>query len=159
MRKVIFIEIGIVLSLIIAYGIIHYQHTNENKIIKTNNPRMATIINSENKAVFEINPGNPVSCGTFCREITATITNTGGHTANNVYVGLNISNNIGENIYSTREFLGDVSSKQSKSRTLDINVDCGFLYSKCVGHTPFAMKVEATWDGGNQVFPVEQISG
>ena len=107
---------------------------------------------------FDIDPGDVTPCGTFCRQTTPTITNTGDDIAYNTYVGLNISNNVGENVYSKQEFLGDIYGGQSKSSAETINVDCGLFLINCLGHTPFTMKVEITWNKGNQTF-FTQVSG
>ncbi len=108
---------------------------------------------------FELDPGNPTSCGLTCRQTTATLTNTGDETAHNVKVILNIYNNAGDSIYSTQESIGDVPGGQSISKPETINADCGLFGSKCIGHTPLTLKAEVIYDEGIQTFPDQQFSG
>lgn len=105
---------------------------------------------------FKINTGTPTSCGITCRQITAILTNAGDENAHNVKVNFNVYNNIGENLYSTQERLGDIISGQSTSRTVAMNIDCGSvltLYSKCRKHMPLILKLTVIFDEGIQAFP------
>jgi len=111
---------------------------------------------------FELNPGNPTSCGETCRQTTATLTNTGNDTAHNVKVNLNIYNNVGDSVYSTQDSLGDIQGGQSKRDTVTINADCGSilsLYSKCRDHMPLTLKTDIIFDEGTQNFPDQQFGG
>jgi hypothetical protein len=102
---------------------------------------------------FKINTGTPTSCGVTRRQITAVLTNVGDENAHNVKVNFDVYNNIGENLYSTQEQLGDIPSYQSISRTVTMNIDCGSvlsLYSKCRKHM---LKLTVIFDEGIQAFP------
>ncbi len=127
----------------------------------TNVSRTTTPITTPQKTniYFELNPGSPISCGLTCRQTTATLTNAGDGTAHNVKVILNIYDNAGDNIYSTQESIGDLAGGQSISKTETINVDCGTLDSKCIGHLPFTLRTEVIFDEGTQTFPDQQFSG
>ena len=89
---------------------------------------------------FSLDPGTPLSCGLTCRETTATITNTGDEVAHSVCVVLEVFNENGERIYinsgpSIERCLGDITGGSSRSETIRIDADCGFLAGKCLGHT------------------------
>jgi len=106
---------------------------------------------------FTLDPGTPVNCGLTCRETTATITNTGDETAHSVCVVLEVFNENGERIFinsapSIERCLGDIDGGSSKSETITINADCGFLAGKCVGHT-LILKTRATSLEESQIFP------
>lgn len=118
--------------------------------------QQSSITKPQKGVYFELDPGNPTSCGVTSRQTTAVLTNTGDKTAHNVKVNLDIYNSAGESVYSTQEKLGDILSGQSKSKTITINVDCGSiltLYSKCRKHMPLVLKVKIIFDEGIQAFP------
>jgi len=97
---------------------------------------------------FSLDPGTPVHCGLTCRETTATITNTGDEVAHSVCVILEVFNENGERIFinsapTIERCLGDLEGGSSRSETILINADCGFLASKCIGHT-LILKTRAT---------------
>jgi hypothetical protein len=117
---------------------------------------------SKKPIYFELNPGNPTSCGATCRQTTATLTNTGDDTAHNVKINLNIYNNVGDSVYSTQESLGDIPGGKSRSNAVTINADCGSilsLYSKCRDHMPLTLKTDIIFDEGTQNFPDQQFGG
>ena len=112
---------------------------------------------------FTLDPGTPVSCGLTCRETAATITNTGDATAHAVCVVLEVFNDNGERISinsapSIERCLGDIEGKSSRSETIAINADCGFLGGKCVGHTLIlktrARSLEKTQEFPDSLMPV-----
>ena len=94
-------------------------------------------------------------CGKTRSHTTATLTNIGDETAQNVNINLTVNNNAGKNLYSYKKFLGDIPGSQSRSDTLTIDVDCGFLYRDCWNHMPLTINVEVIWDGGNQLFTLQ----
>lgn len=118
----------------------------------------APIVAQKKPVSFELNPGTPTECGTTCRQTAATLTNSGDETAHNVRVDLNIYNNIGESVYSIQKSLGDIPGHTSKSETVTINADCGFLYSKCLSHKPLTLKSEVISDEGTFPFQDQQFS-
>jgi hypothetical protein len=106
---------------------------------------------------FSLDPGTPVSCGLTCRETTATIMNTGDEVAHSVCVVLEVFNENGERIYINsgpllERCLGDITGGSSRSETIRIDADCGFLAGKCLGHT-LVLKSRATSLEKTQVFP------
>ena len=110
---------------------------------------------------FTLDSGTPVNCGLTCRETTATITNTGDEVAHSVCVVLEVFNENGERIFinsapSIERCLGDIGGGDSRSETITINADCGFLASKCIGHT-LILKARATSLERSQVFPDSYI--
>ncbi len=133
-------------------------------IVPTFQPIASTtpITPQKNPVNFGLDPGTLISCGTTCRKTTATITNTGDETAHGVCVTLEIYNSNGEVISinggaSIQQCIGDLVGGQSRSDTVTINADCGFLYSKC--SRPFTMKAKATYDDGKTFpFPDKQFS-
>jgi hypothetical protein len=106
---------------------------------------------------FSLDAGIPVSCGLTCRETLATITNRGEEVAHSVCVYLEVFNENGELIYinsgpSLERCLGDIPGKSSRSETIRIDADCGFLEGKCIGHT-LILKSHATSLEKIQSFP------
>ncbi|HOT02780.1 MAG TPA: hypothetical protein PK069_01200 [Methanolinea sp.] len=111
--------------------------------------------------MFTLDSGTPVDCGLTCRETSATITNTGDEVAHSVCVVLEVFNENGERIFinsapSIERCLGDIGGGESRSETITINADCGFLASKCIGHT-LILKAKATSHERTQVFPDSYI--
>jgi len=98
-----------------------------------------------------------VNCGLTCRETTATIINTGDEVAHSVCVVLEVFNENGERIFinsapSIERCIGDIEGGSSRRETITINADCGFLGSKCIGHT-LILKTRATSPEKTQTFP------
>ncbi|MDH7509504.1 MAG: hypothetical protein QHH04_00475 [Methanolinea sp.] len=89
---------------------------------------------------FTLESGAPAGCGLTCRETTATITNTGDETAHSVCVVLEVFNDAGERIFinggpSVERCIGDLPGGSLRTETIQINADCGFLATRCIGHT------------------------
>lgn len=110
---------------------------------------------------FTLDSGTPAQCGLTCRETTATITNTGDEVAHSVCVLLEVFNENGERIFinsapSIERCLGDIEGGSSKTETITIEADCGFLASKCIGHT-LILRTRATSLEKTQMFPDSQI--
>ncbi|MCQ8894039.1 MAG: hypothetical protein NQU46_05350 [Methanolinea sp.] len=89
---------------------------------------------------FTLDSGTPASCGLTCRETTATIANTGDETAHSVCVILEVFNDAGERIFinagpSIERCIGDLQGGSLKTETIQVNADCGFLATRCIGHT------------------------
>jgi hypothetical protein len=101
----------------------------------------AAVTAAPKKAVaFVLVPGDPVSCGLTCREMTAAITNTGYADAHNVCISLTMQNSKGEAIaLNGNETLvmciGDLGAGQQRSEPVTINADCGMFALKCVKET------------------------
>jgi hypothetical protein len=89
---------------------------------------------------FVLQPGNPVSCGLTCRQMDASITNTGYETAHNVCITVGLHNSRNEIIYlngepSINRCIGDITGGQKKTEPIMINADCGAFATKCIGET------------------------
>jgi len=76
-------------------------------------------------------------------------------------VVLEVFNENGERIFinsapSIERCLGDIGGGESRSETITIHADCGFLAGKCIGHT-LILKTRATSIERTQVFPDSYI--
>ena len=89
---------------------------------------------------FVLQPGAPASCGLTCRQLDASITNTGYETAHNVCISVGLHNSRNEIINlngepSLNRCIGDIAGGQKKTEPITINADCGVFASKCIGET------------------------
>ena len=89
---------------------------------------------------FVLQPGAPASCGLTCRQLDASITNTGYETAHNVCISVGLHNSRNEIINlngepSLHRCIGDIEGGESKTEPITINADCGVFASKCIGET------------------------
>ncbi len=89
---------------------------------------------------FLLQPGDPASCGLTCRQLDASITNTGYETAHNVCITVGLHNSRNEIISlngepSIHRCIGDISGGQRKTEPITINADCGAFATKCIGET------------------------
>ena len=89
---------------------------------------------------FVLQPGDPASCGLTCRQLDATITNTGYKTAHNVCITVGLHNSRNEIINlngepSINRCIGDIAGGQKKTEPITINADCGVFATKCIGET------------------------
>lgn len=89
---------------------------------------------------FVIQSGDPKNCGLTCRQLDASITNTGYETAHNVCITVGLHNSRNEIIYlngesSINRCIGDISGGQTKTESITINADCGAFATKCIGET------------------------
>jgi hypothetical protein len=89
---------------------------------------------------FLLQSGDPGSCGLTCRQLDASITNTGYETAHNVCITVGLHNSRNEIIYlngesSINRCIGDISGGQKKTESISINADCGAFATKCIGET------------------------
>jgi hypothetical protein len=89
---------------------------------------------------FVLQPGDPASCGLTCRQLDASITNTGYETAHNVCITVGLHNSRNEVIYlnggpSINRCIGDIAGGQKKTEPITINADCGVFATKCIGET------------------------
>jgi hypothetical protein len=111
---------------------------------------------------FVIDTGAQEKCGLTCRHLTPSITNTGTKTAHNVCISIRLSNTGGDIIFlngepTIRKCIGNIASGESKSESIVINADCGFLASKCVKQT-LILKTKATCDETTVQFPDQIIA-
>jgi hypothetical protein len=89
---------------------------------------------------FVLQPGDPASCGLTCRQLDASITNTGYETAHNVCITVGLHNSRNEIINmngesSLNRCIGDIAGGQKKTESITINADCGAFATKCIGET------------------------
>jgi len=89
---------------------------------------------------FVLQPSDMTNCGLTCRQLQATITNTGYETAHNVCITLTIQNSRNEIISlngnpSLRQCIGDIAAGESKTEPITVNADCGTFGTKCIGET------------------------
>jgi len=89
---------------------------------------------------FVLQSGDPGNCGLTCRQLDASITNTGTETAHNVCITVGLHNSRNEIIYlngesSLNRCIGDISGGQKKTEPITINADCGAFATKCIGET------------------------
>jgi hypothetical protein len=89
---------------------------------------------------FILLPGEQTSCGLTCRQLDATITNSGYETAHDVCITVALHNSRNEVINlngeaSIRRCVGDIAGGQSRTEPITINADCGLFASKCIGET------------------------
>jgi hypothetical protein len=89
---------------------------------------------------FVLQPGDTVNCGLTCRQLTASITNSGYDPAHNVCISLHMTNSkgivIGLNGAGTyQKCIGDLDAGQTKSEPVTINADCGMFALNCVKET------------------------
>jgi hypothetical protein len=109
----------------------------------TQTPREAPALKTTATALpvnFIIQSGDPKNCGLTCRQLDASITNTGYETAHSVCIAVALRNSRNEIIYlngesSINQCIGDISGGQKKTESIMINADCGAFATKCIGET------------------------
>jgi hypothetical protein len=111
---------------------------------------------------FILQPGVPVSCGLTCRQLDASITNSGYETAHNVCITVGLHNSRNEIIYlngepSLNRCIGDMSGGQKKTEPITINADCGAFATKCIGET-LTLQTRVTSAEKTVQFPDQQIA-
>jgi hypothetical protein len=111
---------------------------------------------------FVIQSGDPGSCGLTCRQLDASITNTGYETAHNVCITVALHNSRNEIIYlngesSINRCIGDISGGQKKTETITINADCGAFATKCIGET-LTLQTRVTSVEKTVLFPDQLIA-
>jgi len=89
---------------------------------------------------FTLQSGTPASCGLTCRQLEASITNTGYATAHDVCINVSMHNSRNEILNlnggpTLNRCVGDIGGGQTKTESITINVDCGAFATKCIGET------------------------
>ncbi len=89
---------------------------------------------------FILQPGVPSGCGLTCRQMDASITNTGYEAAHNVCITVDLHNSRNEIINlngqpSIHRCIGDIAGGQKKTESITINADCGAFATRCIGET------------------------
>lgn len=89
---------------------------------------------------FILQTGVPASCGLTCRQLDATLTNSGYMTAHNVCIAVSMHNSRNEIIRlngdsTLNRCVGDIAGGQTKTEPITIDADCGVFASKCFRET------------------------
>jgi len=124
-------------------GVSLAQTQNVQKTIRqtgTQTIRQTPTLQKKPPVDFVLQPGDPASCGLTCRQLDASITNTGYETAHNVCITVGLHNSRNEVIYlnggpSIHRCIGDIAGGQKKTEPITINADCGVFATKCIGET------------------------
>jgi hypothetical protein len=89
---------------------------------------------------FALQSGTPSSCGLTCRQMDASITNTGYALAHSVCIEVSMHNSRNDIINlngqaSLQQCVGDLLGGHSKTESITVNADCGAFATKCIGET------------------------
>jgi hypothetical protein len=89
---------------------------------------------------FILQPGVPASCGLTCRQLDATLINSGYMTAHNVCIAVSMHNSRNEIINlngdsTLNRCVGDIAGGQTITEPITINADCGAFATRCLGET------------------------
>jgi hypothetical protein len=111
---------------------------------------------------FVLMPSDQVNCGLTCRQLDATITNTGYATAHSVCITLAIHNSRNEVIPvngnpSLQQCVGDIAAGASKTEPITVNADCGPFARNCIGET-LTLETTATSTEKTVRFPDQQVA-
>jgi hypothetical protein len=111
---------------------------------------------------FVLQPGEQTSCGLTCRQLVATITNTGYETAHNVCITVSLHNSRSDVINlngnpSIRRCIGDIAGGQAKTEPITVNADCGAFATKCIGET-LTLQTQVSSDEKTIQFPDQLIA-
>jgi hypothetical protein len=111
---------------------------------------------------FVLQSGDAASCGLTCRQLDASITNTGDATAHNVCITVGLHNSRNEIISlngepSMNRCIGDISGGQKKTESITINADCGAFATKCIGET-LTLQTQVTSQEKTVRFPDQVIA-
>ena len=111
---------------------------------------------------FVLIPSDQVNCGLTCRQLDATITNTGYETAHGVCITLAIHNSRNDIIPvngnpSLQQCVGDIAAGASKTEPITVNADCGPFARNCIGET-LTLETTATSTEKTVRFPDQQVA-
>ena len=110
---------------------------------------------------FILQSGEPASCGLTCRQLDATITNTGYNTAHNVCITVTLHNSRNEVINlngapSLQRCIGDLTGGQAKTESISVDADCGAFATRCIGQT-LTLQTQVSSDEKTARFPDQVI--
>lgn len=161
---------GIIIVAIAASIIFQSPENRENPVSPTATspaspaPRHAPAVTEtqRNPVDFLLLPGEQTSCGLTCRQLSATITNTGYETAHNVCITVALHNSRNEVISlngeaSLRRCVGDIAGGESRTEPITVNADCGFFASKCIQET-LTLQTRVISDEKTVQFPDQVIA-
>lgn len=111
---------------------------------------------------FVLRSGAPSSCGLTCRQMEASITNTGYAIAHSVCIEVSMHNSRNDVINlngqsSMQQCIGDLTGGQSKTESITVNADCGAFATKCIGET-LTLKTKITSVEKTVQFPDQLIA-
>ncbi len=177
------IIIAAIIVLILGYTVFQVSGNNESPVIPatTNSPsqlQVTTISPPEGSPAirqpytyvaetsripvdFVLQSGEPTSCGLTCRQLNATITNTGFDTAHNVCITIALHNSRNEVINLNgdafiRRCIGDLAGGEAETESISVNADCGAFATKCIGET-LTLQTQISSDEKTAQFPDQVI--
>jgi hypothetical protein len=111
---------------------------------------------------FALQSGTPSSCGVTCRQMDASVTNTGYALAHSVCIEVSMHNSRNDIINLNGETtlqrcIGDLPGGQSKTESITVNADCGAFATKCIGET-LTLKTKITSVEKTVQFPDQLIA-
>jgi hypothetical protein len=111
---------------------------------------------------FALQSETPSSCGLTCRQMDASITNTGYAIAHTVCIEVSMHNSRNDIInlngqVSLQQCVGDLPGGQSKTESITVNADCGAFATKCIGET-LTLKTKITSVEKTVQFPDQLIA-
>jgi hypothetical protein len=110
---------------------------------------------------FVLQSGETTSCGLTCRQLDATIANTGFDTAHNVCITVALHNSRNEVINLNGEAfikrcIGDLAGGETRTEPISVNADCGVFATKCIGET-LTLQTQVSSDEKTAQFPDQVI--
>jgi len=111
---------------------------------------------------FVLQSGSLTSCGLTCRQLDATIINTGFETAHNVCITVALHNSKNEVIALNgdpfiRRCIGDLAGGEAKTEPVSVEADCGTFEVKCIGNT-LTLQILVSSDEKTAQFPDQMIN-
>jgi len=110
---------------------------------------------------FILQSGKPANCGLTCRQLDATIMNTGYETAHNVCITVTLHNSRNEVINlngapSLNRCIGELAGGQAKTESISVDADCGAFATRCIGQT-LTLQTQVSSDEKTARFPDQVI--
>jgi hypothetical protein len=177
------IIVGMVIIGILAFIHLPISGNNENSLtpIAANSParfqispiseRLTTILPSDTNTRgtskipvdFVLQSGGQTSCGLTCRQLDATIINTGFETAHNVCITVALHNSKNEVIALNgdpfiRRCIGDLAGGEAKTEPVSVDADCGTFEVKCIGET-LTLQIQVSSNEKTAQFSDQVING
>jgi hypothetical protein len=111
---------------------------------------------------FVLQSAGLTSCGLTCRQLDATIINTGFETAHKVCITVALHNSKNEVIALNgdsfiRRCIGVLAGGEAKTEPVSVNADCGAFAAKCIGET-LTLQIYVSSDEKTAQFPDQVIN-
>jgi hypothetical protein len=134
------------------------RQTNTQTIVQTPTTQATPAVPVD----FVLQSGTPSSCGLTCRQMDASITNTGYAIAHTVCIEVSMHNSRNDIINlngqtSMQQCVGDLPGGRSKTESITVNADCGAFATKCIGET-LTLKTKITSVEKTVQFPDQLIA-